>query len=386
MDYTPLRRAEKTEVLRITSGLKDLRAGLSNKIPTKGAGRLLLATWNIREFGGTKYGERMQDARFFIAECINHFDLVAVQEVRRNLDELRRVMRLLGPHWDVIFTDVSYAQGGNAERLAFLFDKNQVSFTGLAGEIVLPPKESKIVAQIARTPFICGFQAGWAKFNLCTVHIYYGKGDEDRRRVGEIEATAGVLAKKAKDYINTDKRVSYSPENLVLLGDFNIAKHSDKTFQELVKSGFVIPDQLQKVPGSNVTKDKFYDQIAFFKRTEGLINRQAGVFDFYDYVYNDEKRYAKPFKATNARSFKEWRTYQMSDHLIMWSQFDVDKTDTYLDDVANSHDADNAEQKAGGTRTAKKKSGKAAKKAPKKAAKSSARKAPAKKAARKRRG
>lgn len=277
----------------------------------------------------------MQDARYYIAECINHFDLVAVQEVRRDLNELRRIMRLLGPHWDVIFTDVSYAQGGNAERLAFLFDRNQVSFTGLAGEIVLPPNASKAVAQVARTPFICGFQAGWAKFNLCTVHIYYGKGDQNPRRVAEIKTTASVLAKKARDYVRTDEELAYSPENLVLLGDFNIAKHSHKTFQELVKNGFVIPPELQKLPGSNVEKDKFYDQIAFFKDTKGLASGDAGVFDFYEYVFDDERLYAKHFKKTRARGFREWRTYQMSDHLIMWMQFDVDKTDVYLDDVAN---------------------------------------------------
>lgn len=371
MDYTPLRRTtDKTEVRRITSGLKDLRAGFSNKVPGKGAGTLLLATWNIREFGGTKYGERMQDARFFIAECINHFDLIAIQEVRSNLAELRRIMRLLGPQWDVIFTDVSYAQGGNAERLAFLFDKNQVSFTGLAGEIVLPPSDSETVAQVARTPFICGFQAGWAKFNLCTVHIYYGKGDQNPRRVGEINETARILARKAKDYCtNDDKQVAYSPENLVLLGDFNIAKHSDKTFLALENNGFIIPEALQQLPGSNVAKDKFYDQIAFFKRTEGLTGRQAGVFDFYEYVYNDEGKYAKWFKATNARNFKEWRTYQMSDHLIMWMQFDVDKTDTYLDELANGPTPDKPapkkSKKSAVAKKAKKKRAKNKKKAKK---------------------
>ena len=382
MDYTPLRRTlDKTEVQRITSGLKELRAGFSNKVPAKGAGTLLLATWNIREFGGPKYGGRMQDARFFIAECINHFDLIAVQEVRSNLDELRRIMRLLGPHWDVIFTDVSYAQGGNSERLAFLFDKNQVSFTGLAGEIVLPPSDSKLVAQVARTPFICGFQAGWAKFNLCTVHIYYGKGDQNPRRVGEINATAAILAKKAKDYYtNVDRQIAYSPENLVLLGDFNIAKHSDKTFKALEANGFIIPEALQKLPGSNVAKDKFYDQIAFFKRTEGLTTRQAGVFDFYEYVYRDENAYAKQFKATNARNFKDWRTYQMSDHLIMWTQFDVDKTDTYLDEIANGPAADGSTSKKSKSKNKTAKKAKTVKKA--KAAKKKMR-APKKKAAKK---
>lgn len=370
MDYRPLRRVAIEDRKRVVAGLKTLRAGLATHIPAKGPGRLLLATWNIREFGGTKYGGRLEDARFFIAECLSHFDLVAVQEVRRDLNALRSVMRLLGPQWDVIFTDVSYAQGGNSERLAFLFDKNQVIFTGLAGELVLPPEASKTVAQVARTPFVCGFQAGWAKFNLCTVHIYYGEGDENPRRIGEIRDTAALLAKKAKDYINTEKRIAYAPENLLVLGDFNIAKHSHKTFEALTENGFIIPDALQRLPGSNVAKDKFYDQIAFYKTTEGIICRKADVFDFYEYVFNDEAIYASELKASAARSFKDWRTYQMSDHLIMWAEFDVDKTDIYLEEVANV-----TSETLRQPRTARaKKTSKRAKAAPAKRAKTSAKK------------
>jgi len=337
MDYTPLRRLKNVDKQRVIGGLRKLRTGLLQDVPRKGPGNLLLASWNIREFGGTKYGGRMEDARFFIAECMNHFDLIAVQEVRRDLRALRDVMRLLGPNWDVVFTDVSYAQGGNSERMAFVFDKNQVFFTGLAGELVLPPSKSKVVAQIARTPFICGFQAGWAKFNLCTVHIYYGTGDENPRRVEEIEQTAQLLAKKADDYLNPGRQ-AYSPENLVLLGDFNIANTGQKTYQALTGAGFVIPKSLQKLPGSNVKGDKAYDQIAFYKEAEGISCDRAGVFDFFKYVYTaaDEPAYAELSGATNARNYADWRTYQMSDHLIMWAQFNVDKTDSYLDDVARA--------------------------------------------------
>jgi hypothetical protein len=333
MDYTSLRRMPTEERQRIVSGLKRLRTGLRANVPRKGPGSLLLATWNIREFGGSKYGERMKDACFFIAECLNHFDLIAVQEVRRDLKPLYDVMDLLGRQWDVIYTDVAYTKGGNSERLAFLFDKNQAFFTGLAGELVLPPNKSKIFAQVARTPFICGFQAGWAKFNLCTVHIYYGTGHENAQRVGEINETARLLAAKAQDYINVERRLAYSPENLLLLGDFNIAKHSHKTFEALTKNDFVVPPELQKLPGSNVAKDKFYDQIAFYQQTEGIRDINAGIFDFFEFVYNDESVYKKFANATKARDFKEWRTYQMSDHLIMWTQFNVDKTDVYLEDV-----------------------------------------------------
>ncbi len=154
---------------------------------------------------------------YYIAECRNCFDLIAVQEVRADLRALQEIMRLLGRQWNVIFTDVSYADGGNFERLAFVYNTAKVSFTGLAGELVLPSKgATEIMSQVAGTPFVCGFQVGWAKFNLCTVHIYCGTSKaEDPRRVDEINALAQLLAAKAKDYIDTEVPVDYSPEHLV---------------------------------------------------------------------------------------------------------------------------------------------------------------------------
>ena len=70
----------------------------------------------------------------------------------------------------------------------------------MAGEIVLP-KEKLVKGefQFARTPFCVAFQAGWFKFILSTVHIYYGTSSKkDTRRRDEIDAIAGFLAKRAK--------------------------------------------------------------------------------------------------------------------------------------------------------------------------------------------
>ncbi|WP_247281286.1 MULTISPECIES: hypothetical protein [unclassified Bradyrhizobium] len=214
MNYTGLRWIkDDKQRQRIVAGLSKLRTGLKKKVPAKSDGTLLLATWNIREFGGTKYGGRTTDAMYYIAECISRFDLIAVQEVRADLKALKEILRLLGRQWDVIFTDVSFADGGNFERLAFVYNTAKVSFTGLAGELVLPSKTAtERMSQVARTPFVCGFQVGWAKFNLCTVHIYYGTAKaEDLRRVDEINALAKLLATKAKDYINTSAPADSRP-------------------------------------------------------------------------------------------------------------------------------------------------------------------------------
>jgi hypothetical protein len=59
-------------------------------IPPKGAGRLLLATWNIANFGA----QNRRDTEFqIIAEMLSWFDVVAVQEVRENFSHLEQVRR-----------------------------------------------------------------------------------------------------------------------------------------------------------------------------------------------------------------------------------------------------------------------------------------------------
>jgi len=65
-------------------------------------GALLLATWNIRDFDSNefKFGPRLPETFCYIAEIISYFDLVAVQEVARDLSALERVMAILGREWD----------------------------------------------------------------------------------------------------------------------------------------------------------------------------------------------------------------------------------------------------------------------------------------------
>ncbi|MBI9091964.1 MAG: endonuclease/exonuclease/phosphatase family protein [Desulfobacterium sp.] len=99
---------------------------------------LRIATWNIREFDSSSYGYRSQESKAYIAEILSHFDLIALQEIRRDLDALDDVKRLLGPNWDYIATDVTEGASGNKERMAFLFNRNKVWFRNVAGELTLP--------------------------------------------------------------------------------------------------------------------------------------------------------------------------------------------------------------------------------------------------------
>lgn len=342
--YAGLKQIKDTKQrLRTIDGLRRLRPALSTALPARTAtDTLLLATWNIREFDSGKYGYRSDECYYYIAEILSRFDLIAIQEVRDGLYPLQRLQRMLGSWWDFIVTDVTLGTSGNSERMAYLFDRRKVNFTGLAAELVLP-KESGAKTepvQMARSPYIAGFRAGWAYLTLVTVHVYYGKSVAvDPRRLEEITAFSKTVAKNAGKLSSAPQYEPGKPpvpDNLILLGDFNIFNRKDVTMQAITSAGFVVPAELQNVPGSNVDKNKHYDQIAYLKRLTRLKpTGRAGVFDFYEHVYrfDDEAEYAKEREAKPGRSFKDWRTYRMSDHLPMWIEFGIDDADAYLDSL-----------------------------------------------------
>lgn len=328
---------------RTVDGLKRLRPALATAIPARTAtDTLLLATWNIREFDSGKYGFRSDEPYYYIAEILSRFDLIAIQEVRDGLYPIQKLQKLLGSWWDFIVTDVTLGTSGNSERMAYLFDRRKVSFTGLAAELVLPKDNGakSEPVQMARSPYIAGFRAGWAYLTLATVHIYYGKGIAvDPRRLAEITAFSKTIAKHAGKLSGAPQYRPDEPpppDNLIMLGDFNIFNREDVTMQAITQAGFVVPDQLQDVAGSNVDKNKHYDQIAYFKRLARLKpTGKAGVFDFYEHVYRygDEAEYANERVIKPGRSYKDWRTYRMSDHLPMWIEFGVDDGDAYLESL-----------------------------------------------------
>jgi endonuclease/exonuclease/phosphatase family metal-dependent hydrolase len=342
--YAGLKRIKDAAMRkRTTAGLKRLRPALSAAIPARTAtDSLLLATWNIREFDSGKYGWRDDECYYYITEILSRFDLIAIQEVRDGLYPLQRLQKLLGSWWDFLVTDVTLGSAGNSERMAYLFDRRKVDFTGLAAELVIPKPngaQSEPV-QMARSPYIAGFHAGWSYLTLVTVHIYYGKDTPvDPRRLQEITSLGQTIAKNAAKFSGApqyEPGMAPAADNLIVLGDFNIYNRSDVTYEALTKAGFVVPNALQTIPGSNVAKNKHYDQVAYLKKlTRMAPTGKAGVFDYYEHVYReeDETDYAQVREAKTGRSFKDWRTYRMSDHLPMWIEFGIDDADAYLDGI-----------------------------------------------------
>jgi len=349
MFYYGLRNLKTKEQKRAVKSLQRLRKHADNNIPQKDQeNSLLLATWNIRDLTKNK-NRRLGESLYYIAEIISHFDFVAVQEVN-GLDEWEKIMRILGRDWQYIATDrADRSAGGNGERLTYVFDTRKVSFQNIAGEFVLPQKNliSQVITekdgkksiagrQFARTPYAAMFQAGWFKFSICTVHIFFGSesGAKLERRRQEIKRVAEYFGKKADRELRDDGRA------LILLGDFNIVSPKHATMKALTDNGFQIPASLQDKP-SNQNKSKHYDQIAFMaddkvlsfvdEHCDDASQCNSGVFDMYEAVFReqDEAKY-KTEKGDDKRSFRTWRSYQVSDHLPMWVRLDTNDTDEYL--------------------------------------------------------
>ena len=331
VEYTDVLKDEARGVRdRTVDRLLALRGGLDRTISLNNKeDSFHLATWNIRDFGGSRFNPmpRLDESLLYIAEIISAFDLVAVQEVNQDMTQFQRVMKLLGPFWDYIVTD----QSGNMERLAFVYDKRKIAFRHVAAKVVLPEKNGKPRHQFNRSPFLVAFQAGWFKFNICTVHIYYGSDTDQSKRTREI----ADIAKFFSDRQDKDG------ETYILLGDFNIVKPTDPTMKALTDNGFTVPKELQKKP-TTLAGNSVYDQIALKSRECVVEIRSAGSFKWQDYVFRDDIDHAtykelmpkrtKGGKATkrDLAAYKRWRTWQISDHLPLWTEIKMDFTDDYL--------------------------------------------------------
>ena len=383
MNYSRLKRLEpEAERKRVVRNLMALRAQLDEEVPPKNAeSDLLLATWNLRDFAKDNrkgFGERFPESHFYIAEVLSRFDFVAVQEINE-LDEWEKVTSILGPSWDWIATDVTEGTGGNGERLTYLYDKRKVWFQNIAGEIVLPAnllitanvkakegdekiettvegkgegdERAEVGKQFRRTPFAALFQSAWFKFEICTVHIYYGdeRGEALAERVTEIERIGRFFGKRAERNFE-EKR------SLILLGDFNIVGHDHETMKALLDSGFEVPKALREAPATNADKTMFYDQIAFRTRPGDLeyletaaagADARAGSVDIFKNVYapdqfdefkeqveQSDNAHTKSGKADPEAYYLDWRTYQFSDHAPLWVRLKVNDSENYLKQLA----------------------------------------------------
>jgi endonuclease/exonuclease/phosphatase family metal-dependent hydrolase len=306
----------------IAKGLSVLRKRITDAaIPVSELDQTLnLATWNIREFGKKP---RSEAAIHYIAEILDQFDLIAMAELRDKLGDLERVLKILGPYWKVVYSDYISDSPGNFERIGYLFDGRSVRFTGLAAEVDPERQKNKAsgeyVAAISwwRSPYIASFRAGHFDFVVITAHIRWGSSVDDREQ--ELTALAQWIGKKVNEQGWDDK-------DILLMGDFNIPSRTSKLYTAITSTGLQAPAALlEKDQGSDLVQGKVYDQILHLPQYTNCFTNKGGVLDFY----------CKDHKPLFPKLSKEEFTFQISDHLPLWIQVQVDTLDEKIDQIIN---------------------------------------------------
>jgi hypothetical protein len=300
---------------QIAAGLLALKKRIDNaKIPSSKIDETInIAVWNIREFGKV---HRSEAAIHYIAEILGQFDLIALVELRDDLTDMGKVLALLGPSWDIVYSDWIEDSGGNRERAAFLYDLRAVTFNGLAAEVDAPrtKKGTEFLAAQSfwRAPYLCSFRSGNFDFLAIATHTRWGDSIEGR------QAELQMLA----DWIDTRFKSGYVEDHdLIVMGDFNIPKIDDKLFKALTSRGLQIPEVLRNlkdgdhtIGGSNLGKDARYDQILHLPTMAKRFADKGGTLDFFE--SDDGIQELFPEKDCTREKF----SFQLSDHFPVWIQ------------------------------------------------------------------
>jgi hypothetical protein len=328
-ELSTLRAGARTRCL---AGLERLRDALNTQIPSRRYEQnLLLATWTLQRFGALREGRTLPEALYFMAQIVSAFDIVALQEVDRRLDQLKALLDILGPDWGYLATDVAPGVVGNDERFAFVYYKPRVEFGHISSNITLAAS-----GQLARPPLISLFQSGDWEFEMCTSHITYG-GDTSNtsKRLAEIKELLEALR----------PRIRRQDRDLFLMGNFQLEEPGSACHQALVEGGVEIPDLV--LQPSSAFSDHMDTMIGYMSESREMpLSRTGpvgGVFRTFDHVLRDEdlatfsktaayrasRTSSKPAirgRKTRTLSFRTWRTYQLSDHLPLWVALDLPTT------------------------------------------------------------
>jgi hypothetical protein len=266
---------------------------------------LIIASWNIREFGRKP---RPKKALHLVAEILGQFDLIAIVELREQLADIAEVLDYLGPYWDIVYSDSVDDPGGNRERLGFLYDSRAVQFNGFAGNV--SPDRRKVGKEYVydksfwRPPYMASFCSGDFDFVALATHIRWG--DDLDARKGEIERFAKWVEEKTdrKDVVDKD---------VIVFGDFNT--EGQEMIDGLLKFGLKIPEPLVDVR-TNVRATQHYDHILYLPKHTDFrsFTNDGGVLNAWEGI--GKKLF--PGKTDEAI------TYLLSDHYPIWMKLKTD--------------------------------------------------------------
>lgn len=222
-----------------------------------------VATWNLRQFSD---GRDIDVATVADVIRASSFDVVAIQEVKKEGRQVDALLNALGAPWRA--TSLSPVTG-NYERFVYVYHGDHVQeVAGAGGRFVASPRASVF----ARTPYQATFRAGQFDFTLVTVHLSW---DDRPRRRRESEALAPMTA---------DVAAASAEKDVIVLGDFNA--ESPRDLQPAVSGGLLVLNR----EATNLGSTEAYDTLLINPTPTREWNGTAGAVNFDDIIprYRDD--------------------------------------------------------------------------------------------------
>ena len=266
--------------------MKDLYSLLFFLISTITFSQPKLLSWNIENLGKSKSNQEIT----FIANTINDYDIVAIQEVVAGYGGAQIVAKLAdelnrkGAKWDYVISDPTSSSAYKRERYAFLWKTSKIKKIGKAW------LEKKYHLEIDREPYFCTFEYENKQFTLANFHAI----TKNRQPETEIKFFKFLPGE-------------YPNLNLIFVGDFNCPQ-SHTVFNPLRKMGYqsILKNQKtslkKECKNGNCLASEFDNM---FYNTAKIKIKNVGVIPFYK----------------NFNSLKEART--ISDHIPIWMEFSL---------------------------------------------------------------
>ena len=271
---------------------EERKPGIVQGEPESYAGKLRLASWNLRVFSDeSRDDEKLRT----IVNNLNNYDFVAIIELRDEpvLNRTRAMLKTMGRDFDY---EISDEVGWNVkERYAFLYDVSKVKVTK-PGQI-FPDRSDSFI----REPYYGSFQAGKFDFTVIATHVIWGNKVSERRR--EIKKLAEVY-EQIQD-------MDREEQDIILVGDFNREPDDEQAFKKLRDIPSMI--NLFNLPDKTIIFDSnLYDNIWFQSKYVKEYTGVSGInrFDESDFGNNDEKA-----------------SLIVSDHRPVWAEFNTTRDD-----------------------------------------------------------
>ena len=257
-----------------------------------GGPTIRIASFNIQVFGNTKASKPyvMQE----LADIINQFDVVAIQEVRSKdeylIPNFVQLINRSGRRFDhVIGPRVGYTT--SKEQYVFLYDTQKIE-VDRQSVYTMGDRDG----MLHREPLVATFRTRVDPDKAFTFTLVNMHTDPDEA-AEEMDALAQVY--------KVVRRSSDGEDDIIMLGDFNV---DDRHLGRLGE----LPDMVPLIAGvwTNTRQNKQYDNLIIHQRSTTEYVGRSGVFDFMR------------FKNLSLK-----QAVQVSDHFPVWAEFSIYERD-----------------------------------------------------------